>query len=349
MTRTRTAVRLLAAFVAALALIGFSAAGSQAQSAGEAIITIHKASCPEGTGANIFEKCHGNALAGIGFDIDGEDVTTGSNGHATTTVDAGTVTITEDPSDFADYVGARVFCSMQGSQEVLIDASAPTGSVNIKAAGGDDIVCDWYNLTGSAATSAPTVAPTVDPTSAPDEDVLVTIHKATCPAGTGTDIFDKCHDNGLAGIGFDISGDDVTTDANGHAGAVVDPGTVWITEDPSDFADYDGARVFCSEQGSQHVLYDSSAANGSISFTAAAGDDVVCDWYNLTAGVVQTPTTGPTASATTAPSATKTPTITLPNTGAGDTGGSSNGMLLIAGALLTVIGSAFVLRKKQLN
>jgi hypothetical protein len=183
-------------------------------------------------------------------------------------------------------------------------------------------------------------------------EATITIHKATCPENTGADIFTQCHDNALADISFDINSVTVTTGSDGHASTTVDPGTVTVTEDAGDFANYTGARVFCSEQASQNVLIDASVPSGTVSFTASAGDDIICDWYDLTAAVVQTPTTGPTAvaTATTVPAATNTPsTTTLPSTGTGDTGGSSNGLLLIAGALLAVIGGAFALRKRQLS
>jgi len=50
-----------------------------------------------------FERCHDNALKGIGFDPGGINVTTDSDGHATSVVDAGTFTVTEDANDTADF------------------------------------------------------------------------------------------------------------------------------------------------------------------------------------------------------------------------------------------------------
>jgi hypothetical protein len=109
----------------------------------------------------------------------------------------------------------------------------------------------------------------------------VTIHKAECPTGTG-DIFGECHDNALGGVAFSIGGANVTTGDDGVAGATVAVGTVTVTEDAGTLGNYLGAYVYCAEQNSGTVLYDASADTGSVSFAVADGDDVVCDWYNIT-------------------------------------------------------------------
>jgi hypothetical protein len=118
----------------------------------------------------------------------------------------------------------------------------------------------------------------------PDGDTAtVTIHKATCPTGIGSDIFASCHDNVLAGVDFSINGAGVVTGGNGAAAASVNAGQVTVSEDAGTFAAYLGAYVYCAEQGSGTVLFDGSADSGSVAFTVEEGDDVVCDWYNITA------------------------------------------------------------------
>jgi hypothetical protein len=128
------------------------------------------------------------------------------------------------------------------------------------------------------SSASATVAPTA----------TITIHKAECPTGTSGDIFEECHDNGLEGVDFlitDAEGDQViTTDADGVATAEVTAGEVEITEDPDVLGDYLGAYVYCSEQNSDEVLFDGDLdGDNTVGGTIEAGDDIVCDWYNITA------------------------------------------------------------------
>jgi LPXTG-motif cell wall-anchored protein len=134
-----------------------------------ATITIHNATCPN-PGSDIYANCHGNALGGVDFDFNGFEVgsgteTTNASGVATHTIleaaASGDVTISEDPDVLADYSGAYVFCSEQNSGDVLFDGPANGGSVTISAQQGDDIICDWYNLSGEASNGGdgPTTLP----------------------------------------------------------------------------------------------------------------------------------------------------------------------------------------------
>jgi hypothetical protein len=173
----------------------------------------------------------------------------------------------------------------------------------------------------------------------------ITIHKATCPTGTD-DIFGECHDDGLGGVsfaidGFEVGSGTITTDADGVASATVleaaATGDITLTEDPDVFADYLGAYVYCSEQGSGEVLYDGSADTGSVTFTASQGDDIVCDWYNITeADDDDDDDADPT------PTATSGGGTTLPDTGTGPdasgTPGAELALIGLLGAGLCLIG-----------
>lgn len=177
----------------------------------------------------------------------------------------------------------------------------------------------------------------------------VTIHKAICPADFG-DPFTECHGNVLAGVAFSIDGFEIgsgviTTGADGVASKTIlqaaGEGGVTVTEDAAVFGAYLGAYVVCSEQGSGAVLFGGSAPAGAVSFNAVQGDDIVCDWYNLTdatGGVVETPV------ATTTATATKTPTggtTTLPSTGVpGGSGGAGTwiGAAALGGAAAYLAG-----------
>lgn len=63
----------------------------------------------------------------------------------------GGITVTEDSDTLADYAGAYVYCAEQTSGTVLWDGNAPDGAVTFTANQGDDIVCDWNNITGVSA------------------------------------------------------------------------------------------------------------------------------------------------------------------------------------------------------
>jgi hypothetical protein len=148
---------------------------------GHATITIHKATCPHGVGSAIFEECHDNVLGGVSFAIDGFEVgsgtiTTGDDGVASATVleaaATGDITVTEDPDVLAGYLGAYVYCAEQNSGTVLYDGSADTGAVTFTASQGDDVVCDWYNITeaGTGGTSNGTGSTTLPSTGVGPED-----------------------------------------------------------------------------------------------------------------------------------------------------------------------------------
>jgi hypothetical protein len=138
---------------------------------GHATVTIHKATCPDGVGPDIFAECHGNVLGGVSFSIDGFEIgsgviTTDSSGVASQTIleaaATGDITITEDSATLASYLGAYVYCAEQNSGTVLVDGHADGGAVTFTANQGDDIICDWYNIT--EATSQPASTANTDTT-----------------------------------------------------------------------------------------------------------------------------------------------------------------------------------------
>jgi hypothetical protein len=175
----------------------------------------------------------------------------------------------------------------------------------------------------------------------------VTIHKATCPTGAGADIFTQCHGNVLGGVsfavdGFEIGSGTITTDDSGVASKTIleaaASGDVTLTEDSATFASYLGAYVYCAEQGSGAVLFDSDAPGGTVTFSAKQGDDIICDWYNITeasSGASEPPATGGDGGAT-----------SLPSTGVGGRTGGSSGVWLEAAALG---GAAALLAAKKLR
>ena len=143
---------------------------------------------------------------------------------------------------------------------------------------------------------------------------LVVIRKTTCPEDTENRPI-VCGRNVLPDVGFTAAGDSATTDDRGIAFLGVPAGEVTIQEDPAVLAGYDGAAVHCEAIRFDEppigvrVLFDGRADGGAVQITVDEGDEVQCEWYNLTgAGVSPTPTR--TATPTPTPTATPTPTPT---------------------------------------
>lgn len=116
----------------------------------------------------------------------------------------------------------------------------------------------------------------------------ITIHKAVCPTGVGSRIFEKCHGNGLGGVNFAIgpagSESVYTTDDNGVIGPITVPaGPIRIVEDPATVAQYLGEYVYCRDLTTDTVLFDSDlGGTDGLHGSDPAGANVVCDWYDIT-------------------------------------------------------------------
>ena len=141
---------ILPSLVVALTLAAIGAASAQDEAGeSEATLEIHKSECFHGVGSDIFEECHENTLEGISFTVNGAEGTTDENGRISFHGPAATVTITESPDVFAQYLGAYVYCRDLTDDEVLFDGSATDtgGVVTLEIEDGDQVVCDWYDIT----------------------------------------------------------------------------------------------------------------------------------------------------------------------------------------------------------
>lgn len=161
----------------------------------------------------------------------------------------------------------------------------------------------------------------------------VTIHKAECPAGVGSAIFEECHDNGLGGVAFSIGpdGEEVVfvTDENGVIGPVEFPsGHINIAEDPAVFAEYLGAYVYCRDLTTDTVLWDGDLGVEGLHGEFPDGTELVCDWYDITPG-------GPTGGVT-----------TLPSTGVAAEQSGRQLLPIIAVLAGAIVAGGLVLRKR---
>jgi hypothetical protein len=165
----------------------------------------------------------------------------------------------------------------------------------------------------------------------------ITIHNRICPGGFdpdsgGDEFFAECHDTAPdPALGFILTGGAaLETDAEGNV--VFDglaAGTYEISGGaPGEFAE---TVVFCSDADDVSVAWPFVFTGIGISVTVAAGDNVVCDWYNIPIDLSGAPTP------------TKAPTTSLPNTGTGVSGDDGGlGALPFALALVGVVGVAYV-------
>jgi hypothetical protein len=117
-------------------------------------ITIHKAVCPHDETSDIFDNCHANKLGGVGFAVvnpSGHATAraTSKSGVASFSPRAGRNVVAENPAVLDQYVGAYVFCKDQVSGHVFFDGLLPHphNAVVLHTSGGQQIICDWYNLT----------------------------------------------------------------------------------------------------------------------------------------------------------------------------------------------------------
>jgi hypothetical protein len=183
----------------------------------------------------------------------------------------------------------------------------------------------------------------------------LTIHTATCPADTA-DLFTACHANGRAGIAFfphgDLLMDPFVTDGQGVATGEVIAGQVDLTESFATFDFEHGAYVVCTEQHSGERLIDERSPDNVVTIYPEIGDEIVCDWYTLTAATGANPGGDTGGGSVTGGDAGGGEDVTaLPNTGAGgpgdDTAASMPGGALLSLATLLGLGLAARRRQKQ--
>jgi hypothetical protein len=177
--------------------------------------------------------------------------------------------------------------------------------------------------------------------SAQESDATITIHKSECPTGVGATIFEDCHDQGVGDVAFDVNGDTFVADEEGVLELEGPAGEVTITEDPDVFADYLGAYVYCRDLTDDEVLFDGSATDsgGTVVLDVEIGDEIVCDWYNITEAVDDGGDDGDSGDGGTGG------TTTLPGTGTGS-GSTDQQLILLLGAVTTIAGLGIALRRR---
>lgn len=197
-------------------------------------------------------------------------------------------------------------------------------------------------------------------------DATLTVHNSACPAGAQPgNLFDACHANGLAGVGFVVDGTAGNGDTVHRSGTTEgDLGTVTFTLPAGDYTlaqavmsgDFASFQVYCStSDGTQVPVEDRSNGRAAIALSVGSGQEIVCDWYNIPAEAA--PTVAPTQSAATEavvqptpPAAATTPVVQLPATGAGPGTASTPWIVAaLAGLALVAVTASLLLRRRTTN
>jgi hypothetical protein len=119
------------------------------------------------------------------------------------------------------------------------------------------------------------------------------VHKALCPAGySNEDYFTDCHPNGVAGSVFSLTGpggrQEATTIIDTSPGPGIArfqhlPGGVYKLTDMAPGPADTPVRVFCFLADAGESVPVTPRSNG-VAVAIAAGEDVVCDWYDVPLG-----------------------------------------------------------------
>jgi hypothetical protein len=184
------------------------------------------------------------------------------------------------------------------------------------------------------------------------------VEKLECYHGVGSEIFEQCGQNDISGVTIYIG--DFASDTTGpdgtFSGTVSWDGspttTLTLTEDPAVLANYLGAYVYCRDLVDDEVLFDGSATDtgGSVTITIEDGDNIYCDWYNITEAVDNGDDGGDTGGTTTdnTSSGSSSSSTTLPTNGIGPAGGSDESALLpMLGLATLALGGAAVARRRR--
>ncbi|MGH2534809.1 MAG: hypothetical protein ACRDJW_21325 [Thermomicrobiales bacterium] len=284
MRRALRSVRLLFGLAMVLGML-ISVAATPASAHHGARITIHHAAC-EPQVQDIFGECHDDRIAGTPFKVAGVWREADGNGVVSWTPGAGTRTIVQDAAAFDAGVGAYVFCSNQVTGAVLFDGPIDQNRVTITTTAGQAVVCDWYTILPGETS-----------------DTTLTVYTAACPAGyEGDDYYADCSDNPWSGVEFGVYNPKSTFEASGTSdgsGVVTFqlPGElagdiVNLTEVPP-VEVLDGEppfAAFCTRNGGQPVDFHIGLIQldpGGDAFDVeiggiVLGDQLHCDWFNLT-------------------------------------------------------------------
>ncbi len=254
---------------------------------GGASLTVHARMCPPQYVANAFyADCHDRPLsAGFTYTAMGpervEAETDAAGDVRFVDLAPGEYVVGEGeiPFDFIDRLVS--FCAPVIAPGTRFPFESLRRGVRLDLAAGDAVVCDLYYV-GSDARGLPSAD--------------LTIHNRLCPPGfAGRDFYGACHDTPApARLEFSLDGPDqatASTDQAGNTAFRVASGRYEVRGGvPGEFATL---AVFCAPAAAPATRFPFTLIGGGtrgptdlvgIELDLAAGDAVVCDWYNTPEG-----------------------------------------------------------------
>lgn len=256
--------------------------------ASDASLVVHLSACPPGyAGENsIYDDCHGNGIAGQPVRVSSD---TGFAGTISTTIPispgpgiasfaelpAGTFTVTTNSPAGADVF---VYCTDASDEQIPASFDDVSQSLTLAIVDGAAITCDWYELPVA-----------VQPAGG---NSSIEVHVLRCPDGTSneTNLYDACHNVGLANIMISASGPNGFT-ATQSTTIPTDPGPGVAL-----FADLAGGTytigqqqidpswssiMYCSLANADDVVPFAQTDQQKITFDLPVDTGIVCDFYNL--------------------------------------------------------------------
>lgn len=333
----------------------------------DAALVVRAFGCPVGFAGETFDPCYATPLAGVTFTAalvgadQGIAATTAANGVVALTLPA--ATLPGDYSLFADIPGEfaefRTYCSNRDGS--VVNFSVAGNGITIPGfVRGDWVTCDWFVIPEDLRGETPTPTPGATRAS-------LTIHNRLCPEGfAGSDYYANCHHTPApAGLEFAVEGAAAlvgTTDGAGNLVFDLAPGEYAVRGGvPGEFATL---VVYCAPVAAPGTPFAfTPLGNGTrgpndltgIVLALAAGDAVVCDWYNTPENLrgEEIPPTAAPAPAPTARAGGGTGTntiVTLPNTGVGSPnpgllGAGGTALLVLTGGL-AALGAGAIRRRR---
>lgn len=250
---------------------------------GTSFLEMHALQCPAGTDPSgaLYDLCHGDGAAGITYTVTGPD---GYAGQATTTIPVspgpgiatfgqlsdGQYTITQQGISPLDAL--VVYCSLDDDDIVVPTTVVDTGVVVLDLPADTGVVCDWYTVPPSAASTTLQVTNYLCSYAlVADETTPLTAFQEACTPNSGTTQFTLTPD-----------GADPVTRTTGTAGV----GAVLFEALPSN-----SYRLTSSIPGHDVTSYAfCGLENGTLQLSGvqeaafwidAAAGPYLCQWFNV--------------------------------------------------------------------
>lgn len=170
------------------------------------------------------------------------------------------------PGEFSTAV---VWCNVAGGewyQKQIYNGNATAFDVEA----GDDIRCSWFNQPEDLSASS-----------------SLRIHKSICPDGLTSGYYANCYDDTLGGVTFAADGPGgyeqslITGDNGVVTFSDISAGTYTVTELPPDNVNVAVYVIVCTLDGNTYPFEYNDATGLRMNIQIPAGEDVVCDWYNV--------------------------------------------------------------------